>query len=276
MQLPSSARGLISEMIMNNALAAGVAVLAALIAGAFLGVQARDRLPKHHLSDETRNLVSVSTAVVATVSGLVLGLLISNANSSFTRLGGQVTALSAEILRLDHLLSRYGPDAEPARDTLLQYAEHKTADLFPDDAADVELGNPATYELLQRLEDTLLALKPANSRDQWWLTQATTLAAKIGDSRWMLAQQVGQGTPKAFVALLVFWLALLFVSFGLFAPPNLTSSVTLTLCALAVAGAVAMFLELEQGFGGVVRISPEPMRQAVRTLQAEPRERNSP
>src|SRR5690349_6321740 len=32
--------------------------------------------------------------------------------------------------------------------------------------------------------------------------------------------------------------------------PDLTSAVTLTLCALAVAGAVAMILELEQGFGG--------------------------
>ena len=83
-------------------------------------------------TDETKNLVSVSTAVVATVSALVLGLLISNANTSFTRLGGQVTALSAEILRLDHMLRRYGADAEPARNMLLQYAEQKAADLFPD------------------------------------------------------------------------------------------------------------------------------------------------
>jgi hypothetical protein len=62
------------------------------------------------------------------------------------------------------------------------------------------LGDPATYELLQRLEDLLLALKPANSRDQWWLAQAMTLAAKIGDTRWLIAQHVGQGTPKAFIA----------------------------------------------------------------------------
>jgi hypothetical protein len=41
-----------------------------------------------------------------------------------------------------------------------------------------------------------------------------TLAGKIGDSRWLLAQEVGQGTPKEFVALLVFWLALLFASFS--------------------------------------------------------------
>jgi hypothetical protein len=257
---------------MNNTPIIGLIVLAAILVGAFAGVKVRDRLPKHHLTDETKNLVSMSTAVVATVSALVLGLLISNANTSFTRLGGEVTTLSAEILRLDHILRRYGADAEPARETLLEYAEHKAADLFPDDPANVRLSNPATYELFQRLEDMLLALKPANPRDQWWLSQATALAAKI----WLLAQQVGQGTPKAFVALLVFWLALLFASFGLFAPPNLTSTITLTLCALAVAGAVAMFLELEQGFGGVVRISPEPMRKAVLTLETEPSEQNSP
>ena len=102
-----------------------------------------------------------------------------------------------------------------------------------------------------------------------------TLAGKIGDTRWLIAQQVGQGTPKAFVALLVFWLALLFASFGLFAPHNLTSAAILTLCALAVAGAVTMFLELEQGFGRMIHVSPKPMRQAVGILEAQEGERRS-
>src|SRR5262249_25538614 len=108
---------------MNNSLAAGLVVFAVILTGAFAGVKGRDRLPAHHLTDETKSLVAVSTAVVATVSALVLGLLISNANTSFTRLGGQVTSLSAEILRLDQILRRYGADAEPARKTLLEYAE---------------------------------------------------------------------------------------------------------------------------------------------------------
>jgi hypothetical protein len=160
-------------------------------------------------------------------------------------------------------MRRYGPDTAPARKTLREYAERKTADLFPNNPADVRLGNPSTYELLQQLEEMLLALKPANPRDQWWLGQALTLAAKIGDTRWLLAQEVGQGTPKAFLALLVFWLTLLFASFGLFAPRNLMSAVTLTLCAVAVAGAVGMILELEKGFGGLIHISPQAMREAV-------------
>jgi len=224
------------------------------------------------LTDETKSLVSVSMAVVATLSALVLGLLISNANSSFTALGGEVTTLSAQLIRLDQVLRRYGPDAKPTRELLRQYVEAKSADLFPDDPADFRIGSPATYELLQRLEDSLLSLKPANPRDQWWLGQALTLAGKIGDTRWLLAQRLGQGTPKAFVIVLVFWLTLLFTSFGLFAPHNFTSAVTLTVCALAVAAAVAMILELENGFKGVVHISPEPMKQVVKTLQAEARE----
>ncbi len=256
------------EPEMNNPLIIGLVAFAVILAGAFAGWKIKDRLPEHHLTDETKNLVSVSMTVVATLSALVLGLLISNANTSFIRLGGQVTTLSAEILRLDQILRRYGSDTDPARRTLRQYAEHKSADLFPDDRV-VQLGNPSTYELLQHVEDMVLALKPANPRDQWWLGQATTLAGKIGDARWLLAQQLGEGTPKLFIALLIFWLALLFASFGLFAPRNLTSAVILTLSALAVAGAISMFLELEQGFGNVIRISPEPMREAVRTLQSQ-------
>lgn len=223
----------------------------------------RRSLPPQHLTDETKSLVSVSTAVVATVSALVLGLLISNANSSFSTLGGQVTALSAQILRLDQMLRLYGPDTNPGREEL---RESKTIDLFPDYPAKVHLDNPLTYELLQHLEDSMLALKPANPRDQWWLGQALTLAAKIGDTRWLLAQQVGQGTPKEFLALLVFWLTLLFAGFGLFAPPNLISAVTLTLCALAVAGAIGNDPRIGEG---VWRTDPRfatadaPRRQGI-------------
>jgi len=132
---------------------------------------------------------------VATLSALVLGLLISNANSSFNALGGDVTTLSAEIIRLDQILRRYGPDAKPARELLRRYAERKDADLFPENAADLDLANPATYELLQEFEDSPLALKPANERDRSWLGQALVLAGKIGDSRWLLAQRVRQGRP---------------------------------------------------------------------------------
>jgi hypothetical protein len=242
-------------------------VLLVILVAAFAGLAARQRLSPQHLSDESKT--SVSMAVVATLSALVLGLLISNANTSFTAVGGQVTAMSAQILRLDQILGWYGPETAHARELLRHYAELKSVDLFPDNPADVRLNDESTYKALLQLEDALFALKPANARDQWLIGQATALAGKIGDTRWLLAQQVGQGTPREFVALLVFWLALLFATFGLFAPPNLLTAASLTLCAVAVAGAIGMVLELEKGFGGLISVSPQPMHQAIAQLRLE-------
>jgi len=127
----------------NNPAIIGLIALALVLGGAYAGAESRDRLPDHLLTDDTNNLVTVSTAVVATVSALVLGLLISNANTAFTRLGGEVTTLSSQLLRLDHVLRRYGPEAEPARTKLLRYAEQKADDLFPD-SGNVRIGNPST------------------------------------------------------------------------------------------------------------------------------------
>ncbi len=205
-------------------------------------------------------------AVVGTISALVLGLLISNANTSFIARSSEVTTLSADILRLDQMLRLYGPEANPARGKLLQYAERKTNDLFPKNLSDVRVTNESTYEVLQQVEYLMLELRPPDPRRQWFLQQALLHAAKIGNTRWLLGQEAGQGTPKAFVALVVFWLSLLFASFGLFAPRNFLSAATLVLCAIAVAGAVEMILELEQPFAGVLHISPVPMQQAIHSM----------
>ena len=79
----------------NNPLTIGLVAFAVIVAGAFAGWKGRDHLPDHHRTEETKSVVSVSMTVVATISALVLGLLISNANTSFSRLGGEVTTLSA-------------------------------------------------------------------------------------------------------------------------------------------------------------------------------------
>jgi hypothetical protein len=91
---------------MQNPLIIGLIVFAVILTGALVGYALRQSLPKRYLCEETKSTVSISMAVVATFSALVLGLLISNASTSFNALGGEVTTLSAQILRLDKLLGR--------------------------------------------------------------------------------------------------------------------------------------------------------------------------
>jgi hypothetical protein len=246
----------------------GLLTFTVIVSGVLAGLACGERLPPQHTSIETKSVVQVSMAVVGTVSALVLGLLVSNANSSFTARANEVTALSADIVRLDHFLRRYGPEAEPAREALRRYAALKTDDLFPvASGSAIRVDNPATNELLDQVEDLLLALHPSDPHQQWILTQSLQFAADIGAARWLLAQQSGQGTPTPFLILVVFWLTLLFASFALFAPHNLTARLTLVLCAFAVSGAVEMILELEQPFAGIVEISPVPMHAAVGALK---------
>src|SRR5262245_11408224 len=81
---------------MQNPEIIGFIVFLILLAGAFVGWTLRHLMPAQ-FTDDTKSLASVSTAVVATVSALVLGLLISNANSSFSAIGGEVTTLSGKF-----------------------------------------------------------------------------------------------------------------------------------------------------------------------------------
>jgi len=41
------------------------------------------------------------------------------------------------------------------------------------------------------------------------------------------------------------------------------------LWAVSLAGAIGMILELEKGFGGLIHVSPQPMRQAVDESEAQ-------
>jgi hypothetical protein len=84
--------------------------------------------------------------------------------------------------------------------------------------------------------------------------------------RWLLIEQDVLGIPVPVLLVVLFWLGLLFMSFGLFAPPNVPVTVALFLCALAVAGAIQTILDLSRLFEGVIRISGQPLRHALEVI----------
>jgi hypothetical protein len=82
----------------------------------------------------------------------------------------------------------------------------------------------------------------------------------------MFAQASESPIPIPFLVILVFWLCIIFASFGLYAPGNVTVVVTLGVCALSVAGAIFLILELALPFTGVIRVSSAPLRGALAHL----------
>ena len=81
-----------------------------------------------------------------------------------------------------------------------------------------------------------------------------------------MAEQDETAIPRPFLVVVVFWLTVLFISFGLFAPLNPTVLATFVVCALLVAGAIFLIVDLDQPFDGLIQISSTPLRNALGQL----------
>ncbi len=151
----------------------GLVVLAILFCSALFGMLVGRILPQHHLTDQTKGVITVSTGVIGTLTALVLGLLIAAASSSFNTKNQEVVLIAADVIQMDHLLRRYGPEAEGSRDLLHRYTAMKTEDLFPEGVTKLpNLRNPRTVALLEELQDRLVALDASNANQRWLQSQA--------------------------------------------------------------------------------------------------------
>jgi ABC-type amino acid transport system permease subunit len=240
----------------------GLISFAVIFGGALLGMFAARALPEHHLSKETRSAVTVSAAIVGTLSALVIGLMISTASSSFSTRSSEVAAISVDLIRIDRMMRRYGPEADDVRAKLRTYAVAKMPELFPA-TGKPSLTSESTAKMMEAMQDALLSLAPTDETHRWLRSQALALSEGLLQARWLLAEQDESSIPMPFLILLIFWLAIVFASFGLFAPLNATAITMLCLCSMAVSGGIAMILELDSPFSGLIRVSAEPMRQAL-------------
>jgi hypothetical protein len=239
----------------------GLISFVVIFGGALGGIFAARVLPRHHLSSETRSAVSVSVAIVGTLSALVLGLMMSTASSSFSARSSEVREMSSNLIRIDRILLRYGPMADDARAKLHTWAVAKTQELFPTSGQPRQT-NEATFTLLETMQDAIMSLSPGDERHSLLRSQAFTVTIGLFQAGWLLEQQ-GSSIPTPFLVLLILWLAIVFASFGLFAPLNGTAITALLLCSMAVSGGITMILELDSPFSGLVHLPAEPMRQAL-------------
>jgi len=243
------------------------AIFACAFGGALLGMLLHKFLPAHHLETDSKDVVKLGMALIATMTALVLGLLIASAKSSFDVQRSEFTQMSANIIELDRLLALFGPQTQEARDVLrrriaLSLDRNWSAPTSRSEKLDsqqMRAGGVHFYEKIQ-------GLVPRSDFQRAIQGQALQIALDLGRMRSLLLEQAGSSIPSPFLAVVVFWLAIIFTSFGLFAPHNATVVTTLFLCALSVSGAIFLILELDSPFAGLMQISDAPLRNALALL----------
>jgi len=231
--------------------------------GALVGLWLRSALPDHHLSPDSKDTVKVGIGLIATMTALVLGLVTASTKSSFDALNTAIQHAAADVLALDRTLARFGPESQAARETLAQIIAQRLELTWPQHASQGARRNrlEVTYSgegLVERIRD----LAPQNENQRWLQAHAVALSEALLDARWAVVSRVGTSVPVPFLVVLVFWLTMIFVSFGVFAPRNATVMVALCVCALSVAGAIFLILEMNSPFEGLMTVSPDPLRDA--------------
>ncbi len=225
------------------------------------------RLPQHHLDGDSKDTVRLVMGLIATMAALVLSLLISSANSSYDSQASELRQMSADIAQLDRMLVLYGPETQEIRTMLRQSVVAAHQRVWPADdnrpgnldPAASRVQTDAFYAKLQNLTPKTAA--QSRAQDAAW-----QLTAALVRMRLLMYEQLNGSGTWPLMAVLIFWVSVLFLGFGLYARSNVTVIVTTTVGAISVAGAIFLILELNHPYSGFVRLSDAPIRAALNSM----------
>jgi hypothetical protein len=248
-----------------SAMAIAWIVFACVFGGALLGMFLRSVVPEQHLSGDSKDVVKVAIALIATMAALVLSLLISSAKSAYDTRSSELVQMSANLVLLDSALAHYGPETKDAR-SLLRNSMAAALERFWPTGATQSADVKSTASPFESIYDQIERLSPQNDYQRSLKAQALTVTTDLGHTRFLLFQGLGSSIPVPFLVVIVFWLTIIFTSFGLFAPANAIVTSVFVVCALSVSGALFLILELDRSYTGMIQVSSAPLRQALAGL----------
>jgi hypothetical protein len=242
-------------------------VLACVFGSALLGLYLRAILPEHHLKDDTLNVVKLATGLIATMSALVLGLLISSAKGSFDRINNELVETAAKVVALDRVLADYGPETRGLREAIKRNYTVKVELITSGDPAQLaKLETPEAMSETERLHASLWKLTPRDDEQRGLRARALQITNEQASTRTLILLQKDGTIPMPLLAALVAWLVIIFAAFGLCAPRNFTTTGALFVCSVCASGAIFLILEMDRPLDGIIRISAAPLRTAVAHL----------
>ena len=237
-------------------------------AGPLLGLLLQGLLPEPHLKDNSKDTVKVASGMIATMAALVLGLLVGSAKSSFDGTNTAVIENGAKAVLLDRALAAYGPETKDIREQLHGAVAAGVEMFWPEEgkvASDGASGMTVfeRANAMETIQGKLRELTPTTDAQRKLQSQAEQISADMLHARWLLIEQAQSEIPMPFLVMLLFWLTMLHLSFGLFAPRNATVMTVLLISALSVSGAILLILEMNHPLDGMIKVSSAPMRKAL-------------
>jgi len=248
-----------------SALGISLVAFACIFGGTLLGMFLRSILPEHHLNDDSKDAVKLGVGMIATLAALALGLLIASAKGNFDTMSSELRQNGARVILLDRVMAQYGPETKAARELLRRTIAAMIKRVWPqENIRQAATEAPEARVNIETIQDQLRQLSPKNDAQRWLQSRALQISGDLAGARWLMIEQLGQRSlPMPFLVMLVFWLTVIFASFGLFSPRNATVITVLFVCALSAAGSLFLIMEMDTPYEGLIKISSAPLVKAL-------------
>ena len=242
----------------------GLIVFACVFGGALFGSYLSTKVAADHLSDDSKDAMKMALGVIGTLAALVLGLLLASAKSSFDAMGNGINQISTELILLDRTLAHYGPETRNARDLLRNSVAVAIQRIWPEEKLQVaKLDTIDAAAGLEAVEDRVGDLSPRTDAQRRLQSQALGIITEIAQARVLQLERHKTTIPIPFLIVLVSWFTIIFACVNLFAPRNALVMAIMLACALSVSAAIVLIPELDSPYEGVIRLSSDPLRNAL-------------
>ncbi|MDK4715154.1 MULTISPECIES: hypothetical protein [unclassified Rhizobium] len=258
-----------------------LALFVLLVFSAAVGSILRARLPAPHRGNETIDFLRVVTALLVTFAALVMSLLLASELNAFTTASHDRNRYAASLAEMDRCLRNYGPALDNERQLLRSYTTAVIASTWPGEPVPAGMTYPDISKLPLTgeapalgaiLNDMGLGIareQPTDALHQLLVTRCNQLFSDLLAARWTVIEDAHGSLSTPFLGVLIFWLMLVFLSFGLQAPRNPLAGSIVAVAIVSVASVMFVILDLDLPYGGLFGISSESMRHALTDMLAQ-------
>lgn len=242
-----------------------VAVMVAvfMMAGALVGSFLRKNLPSHHFDEESQDVVKLGLGFLATLSALVMGLVVSSSKASYDAKAEMIHTSAALIIQLDSNLRGIGPEADPARQLLKNAVESTMDQLWGNKRVNSGALSDTNKRELGQLQKMLFSLSAKSELQREAQANALKALSELARLNAVAFTQQGSDVMTPLLVVVSCWMMITVLGWNLFAPCNRMVMAVNVVCSLSVASAIFLILEMDQPFNGVVEISDAAMRAAL-------------
>ena len=238
----------------------------AIMVGIAIGMYLRRHVDLDRLGPATKEVIRLGANYLATLSAVLISLMIASAKSSYDTQDAHFRTLAAYLVETDQLLAQYGPETTEIRILMRQAVPAAVDRIWREKQSATQDSAFTAASLAEQVNSAVATLKAANDVQRALKKRIEEASVEIARTRVLMFADSEAAILTPFLLILIFWLAVVFASYSLFVAPSRVVLAALLVFALSISSALFLVADLSQPFVGLMQIPKEQLRDTLAPL----------